>query len=148
MDVIFGEAVDRGIILRGNTLDMQWEVDLSGMPLPVARAACRYLLKKMKVERGMGGGRGDDDDIQDMVFITGIGKAHNQFRQQQQSVSDMNNNSNNVLERKDPTTSLRDYIQGVLVTDFDPPLPSTIPPRAQGTVVIDRASLLRWLERP
>jgi hypothetical protein len=137
MDTIFAEAVKQGVILRGNSLDMQWEVDLSGMALPVARAACRYLLDKIKAES-------DHDDIQDMVFITGVGKSH-QYRQSPEGSN--NSGTANILETKDPTTSLRDFIQGVLETDFDPPLQSTIPHRAQGTVVIERESLVEWLKK-
>ena len=49
------------------------------------------------------------------------------------------------MDKKDPTTSLRDFIQGILKTDFQPGLKSMIPQRAQGTVVIEKKTLLDWL---
>lgn len=49
------------------------------------------------------------------------------------------------MDRKDRTTSLRDFIKAVLETDFEPPLESIIPERARGTVVIKEEKLARWL---
>jgi pentatricopeptide repeat protein len=133
MDEVFGQAVQRGIVLRGNSLDGQWEVDLSGMPFPVARAACRYLLKQIQLYKSV-------EDLQDMVFITGVGMA-----QQRRRESTSTAKSSSVLE-KDPTTSLRDYVQGILRSDLKPSLESTIPDRAKGTVMIGKGTLTRWLE--
>jgi hypothetical protein len=141
MDNVFEEAVNRGIVLRNNALDVQWEVDLSGMPFPVARAACRYLLKNL-----MGKGN-KPEEIQDMIFITGIGKAQ-QIRKEalaSNNYGPTGSTSGNVLEKKDPTTSLRDFIQAILATDFEPALASVIPERAQGTVVLERNILVEWL---
>ncbi len=41
VDIVFAEAVQRGIILREDLLDRAWELDLSGMSFRVAQAACR-----------------------------------------------------------------------------------------------------------
>ena len=135
MDEVFREAVEQGIVLGSNELDEQWEMDLSGLPFPIARAATRYLLQ---INR-------HSSNPQDMVFITGIGKAQ-QKRKEETDKNAIETTSNNVLDRKDRTTSLRDFIQGILETDFNPPLESVVPHRAQGTVVIEKETLARWLE--
>mmetsp|Transcript_18062 Transcript_18062/g.33499 ORF Transcript_18062/g.33499 Transcript_18062/m.33499 type:complete len:384 (+) Transcript_18062:857-2008(+) len=140
MDNVFEEAVKRGIVLRSNSLDLQWEVDLSGMPFAVARAACRYLLKGIKEKDYESA-----DEIQDMIFITGIGKAHQFRRESSPSKFSKSSSSQNVF-KKDPSTSLRDFIQRILETDFDPPLKSKIPERAKGTVVVERETLIQWLD--
>jgi pentatricopeptide repeat protein len=133
MDEVFRQAVDRGIVLRRNSLDGQWEVDLSGMAFPVARAACRYLLKKVQLDKST-------EDVQDMVFITGVGMA--QLRRKDNAAT-RTDSTMSVLE-KDPTTSLRDYVQGILRSDFGPSLESTIPERAKGTVMVGKEMLTRW----
>ena len=137
MDSVFQEAVKRGIVLRGNSLDRQWEVDLSRLQIPVARAAVRYLLNDMKT-KGL-----EAADVQEMTFITGVGKAHEMLKDSSTSIQQ---SGSNILDKKDPTTSLRDFIQGILETDFQPGLKSIIPQRAQGTVVIQRDELLSWLD--
>ena len=40
--------------------------------------------------------------------------------------------------------SLRDYVQEVLETEFDPPIGSSIPKMAQGTVVVPKRALEIW----
>lgn len=136
MDEVFGQAVERGIVLRSNSLDGQWEVDLSGMPFPVARAACRYLLKQIQLHKSA-------EDLQDIVFITGVGMAQQRRRENVSTQTDFSATS--VLE-KNPTTSLRDYVQGILRSDLEPPLESTIPERAKGTVMVGKPALTLWLE--
>lgn len=136
MDEVFSEGVDLGIVLANNDLDQQWEIDLSGLPLPIARAATRYLMRSISDKNG-------NEDIHDMIFITGIGKA--QQKRREEASSPASETPNNVLDKKDRTTSLRDFIQGILETDFEPPIVNTVPPRAQGTVVIEKESLSRWL---
>lgn len=141
MDQVFEEAVKRGIVLRNNALDVQWEVDLSGMPFPVARAACRHLLRNL-VHR-----RSKSDDVQDMIFITGIGKAQQLRKEGRPTVQTSVDLPSNILDKKDPTTSLRDFVQGILTSDFEPSLPSIIPERAKGTVVIEKEALSDWLNK-
>ena len=143
MDEVFREAVDRGIVLGRSIddLDEQWEIDLSGLPFPIARAATRYLIQNMIDERSSKKSKGD---IQDMIFITGIGKAQQKQKEElwhEVAVA----SSNNILDRKDPTTSLREFIQRILETDFRPSLKSVVPQRAQGTVVIEESILAQWL---
>ena len=145
MDQVFREAVDRGIVLGRSIddLDEQWEIDLSGLPFPIARAATRYLIQNMIDERASKK-KDDNDSIQDMIFITGIGKAQ-QKRKEESSTLQEPMAPTTVLDRKDRTTSLREFIQGILETDFEPSLESVVPQRAQGTVVIEEANLTRWL---
>jgi pentatricopeptide repeat protein len=114
IDRVLQQAVDRGILLRSNRLDSLWEVDLSGMTLPVARAATRYILRQIKAQVT------DCADIKELILITGIGVG------------------------RDRSTTLREYIQEILQSDFDPPLESSIPTRAQGTVRVDQSTLASW----
>lgn len=121
VDHVFAAAVDRGIIFRKNILDSAFEVDLSGMSFPVARAACRYILKRMlQQERSK---KNNGKKVQDLSFITGLGKHHADKGE----------------------TTLREFVQQVLEVDFSPPVASIIPPRAKGTVQIDRAILIKWI---
>lgn len=120
IDLVFEEAVELGIVLRPDTLDSDYDVDLSGMSLPVARAACRYILKHLA-------SRADRDKIHDLTFVTGTG------------VGRRNENDTKL------STSLRDYVQNILLNEFRPSLGTTIPPLAQGTVVIPKEILLKWI---
>eukprot|EP00977_Amphora_coffeiformis_P012222 scaffold3023_cov175-Amphora_coffeaeformis.AAC.13 len=117
VDRVLKEAVERGILLRSNRLDSFWEVDLSGMSLPVARAATRYILGQIATLLA------EEDQMQDLTLITGVGVG------------------------KERSTSLREYIQEILKTDFDPPMESSIPPRAQGTVLVEKSAIAPWLAR-
>ena len=123
VDMVFGEAVRRGIVLSKDTLDSAWEIDLSGLSFPVARAACRYILNGIRKTTG---------DVEDLSLITGVGSAH---LVQRRGITLPGNNA---------SFALREYMQEVLQTDFDPPLPSMVPPRAQGTVLISSADIVRW----
>lgn len=145
MDEVFRQAVEReGILLQSNdSLDSIWEVDLNGKPFPIARAACRYLLRTISDKYNSGTGI----VLEDMVFITGVGVAHQKKEDETPSLSAPSASTNNVLDKKDRTTSLRDFIQGILETDFDPPIESIVPSRAQGTVVIEEKSLKQWLDQ-
>lgn len=126
VDKIFKEAVDLGLILRGDSLDSLWEFDLSGLSFPVARAACRFVVTSLlkRIAKRVGD---DDTVVEDLVFITGVGARH--------KLGLAN------------TTSLRDYIQEILTNDFRPSLNSTIPTRAKGTILIDKDELRSWIRR-
>lgn len=119
MDKVFAEAVDRGIVLRGNRLDSQWETDLSGMSIPVATGAARYILNQLRSSVNK-----PTTDLQDMSFITGVGRFHRNAP-------------------KAASMSLRDFLQSMLETEFK--MESYIPPRAKGTVVIKKEALARWI---
>ena len=43
---VFSEAVGLGIVLGADSMDTTWEIDLSGMSIPVARAAVRHVLRR------------------------------------------------------------------------------------------------------
>ena len=144
VDEVFREAVERGIILRGNDLDSQWETDLSGMSFPVARAACRYVVYQCLSL--------PQEDIQDVTFITGVGRAKQRRKgvethQQASSSASSLTTKRSALSDKDPTTSLRDYVQQLFRIDFDPALRSSIPKWAQGTVVVEKDSVLQWVQQ-
>jgi hypothetical protein len=135
VDQVFREAVKRGIILKGNNLDSQWETDLSGMSIPVAHAACRHVLSRCLECKA--------EDIQDVTFITGVGRAQ-QRRKETDDTPNPTFSKSARLSGKDPTTSLRDYVQEVLELDFSPALRSLVPRFAQGTVAVDKASIIQW----
>jgi pentatricopeptide repeat protein len=99
IDDIFAEAVQLGIVLNSDPMDLNKKVDLSGMSFPVARAACRFVLQRITAT--------PTDAVRELAFITGVG------------VSTL---------RREPTqvnpqtkTSLRDYMREVLLTDFHIP---------------------------
>lgn len=104
-----------GILLRDDSLDSLREFDLSGMTLPVARAACRYVVNRIDLNA-------TDQHHEDLSFITGVGSNH-----------------------QDGGTSLREHVQEVLRADFNPPLGSTVPKHAQGIVLVDASALRQRL---
>lgn len=75
-DEVFAEAVERGVILREDSLDRSWELDLSGMSFPVARAACRFIFQRLvkKVRDG-------NEDIEDLSLITGASRMREYVRE-------------------------------------------------------------------
>lgn len=113
IDGVFTEAVRLQIVLPQDTLDSVAEYDLSGMSLPVARAACRFIVHQL---------RRTSEVPETVTFITGVGTCHRSEEKQ--------------------TTSLRDFVQEVLREDFVPAIASTIPKLAQGTVEMNRDGLL------
>ena len=121
VDEVFEEAVKRGIVLRKDTLDSQGEFDLSGLSFPVARAACRFIIKHMLENAG------GKDALVDLTFITGVGTKA--IRQKSQGQPETSEDSFHM-------TSLREYVQEILLSDFDPSIMSFVPERAQGTVQI------------
>jgi hypothetical protein len=127
MDEVFAEAVRWGIVLSNDSLDDEFEVDLSGMSLPVARAACRFVMRRLL---------SSDNTVtvgQEMNFITGVGKSHHH----QNDHPGLNASTEfESLFDKNPETSLQSYCCGILQTDFDPPLDHSIPERAPGTVAV------------
>jgi hypothetical protein len=136
VDQVFREAVQRGIVLSSNGLDSQFETDLTGMSFPVARATIRYNLKQCLEE--------DLENLQEITFITGVGWSH-KLRGNNRS-SKASSSKPSSLSDKDPRTTLRDYVQGILQNDFKPPLESVVPQRAQGTVEVSKLSLIKWLK--
>ena len=127
MDEVFEDAVERQIILSDDSMDTTWEIDLSGMSLPVARAACRFIMKRLLRTTAV------DSDTKDLMLITGVGK------QQQYHASDGD-------ESGSSRTALREYVRQILREDFEPALYSTIPSNAAGTVQVNKSNLDQWME--
>ena len=75
-DKVFAEAVSRGIILKEDSLDSSWEVDISRMSFPVARAACRFIFRRI-VDSAKDG----DLDVKDFSLITGATKMREYVRE-------------------------------------------------------------------
>eukprot|EP00584_Thalassiosira_punctigera_P023090 CAMPEP_0172555006 /NCGR_PEP_ID=MMETSP1067-20121228/57533_1 /TAXON_ID=265564 ORGANISM="Thalassiosira punctigera, Strain Tpunct2005C2" /NCGR_SAMPLE_ID=MMETSP1067 /ASSEMBLY_ACC=CAM_ASM_000444 /LENGTH=669 /DNA_ID=CAMNT_0013343497 /DNA_START=154 /DNA_END=2163 /DNA_ORIENTATION=- len=73
VDRVFAEAVARGLILRKDSLDTSWEVDLSHMSFPVARAACRFIFRQI-VES-------EDEAVKDLSLITGASRMREYVRE-------------------------------------------------------------------
>ncbi len=130
MDQVFAEAVELGIVIRGN-LNSLWEVDVSGMSFPVCRAALRFIFAKAlsSVRHG--------ETPQSITLITGVGRFRT-VGTQQTLTDDSSASSATAL-------SLRDYVQNLLREEFHPPLNTTIPIRAQGTVLIESDTVAQWL---
>ena len=146
VDEVFADAVKRGIFFS-NMLDSTFEVDLSGMSFPVARAACRYALNRTLQSAG------DGEKLRDMSIITGVGAAMNSKTSKengQRGPSSSGHGRDSGADRPNggrKALSLRDYIQEILREDFDPPIQSLVPKRAQGTVEIDKSILQEWIKR-
>lgn len=115
VDDVFEEAVRRKIVLRSDSMDTCSEFDLSGMSLPVARAALRYLLKRAASSPA---------ESKNLCFITGVGRSG-------RSVGG-------------GSTALREYVQELLLHDFEPGIHSTVPKLAQGTVEVSPEALANW----
>lgn len=115
IDTVFEEAVRRGIIFDADCFDTNWEVDLTKMTLSVARAACRFVLK------GAANSYRSNAMVEDIVFITGVGRHH---------------------DNEHP--SLRDFVRELLLNEFIPPIQSSIPLRASGTVVVTKDDFVTW----
>lgn len=154
MDEVFATAVEKQIILPKDSMDTKWEIDLSGMSLPVARAACRFIIKDLQQEIRKG------EDCQDLILITGVGKHHYQaeyFRKQDEYDFSIRNTegdearkskeraSNSDGTRTPGTTALREYICQTLQQDFDPPIYSAIPNKSAGVVQVKKEVLQKWI---
>ena len=136
MDSVFDDAVERQIIFSEDSMDTLWEIDLSGMSLPVARAACRHIMNKRLFQHSL-------EQCEDLMLITGVGKH-------QQKQAPLNDDDSNVLNRvnfanKQSRTALREYVRQVLREDFEPPIYSVIPKGAAGTVQVNKDVIEQWM---
>jgi hypothetical protein len=117
VDEIFVEAVERGLILRKDSLDTSWEVDLSCMSFPIARAACRYIFRQI-TERSLSSAENDDEDdneVKDLNLITG---AHSR---------------------------MREYVRGVLRDELRPAVYCTVPKMEQGTLLVKKQMMQNYI---
>jgi pentatricopeptide repeat protein len=129
VDKVFAEAVRRNIVLRSDTLDSKWEIDLSGMSFPVARAACRYVITSISKSTS-------NREFEDLTFITGVGVGKSFYK-----------GSNGVPDLPTQQTSLQKYVQQILISDFHPEIESYVPSLAKGTICIGSESICKWAER-
>lgn len=147
IDEVFATAVERQITLPEDSMDTKWEIDLSGMSLPVARAACRFIIKRLQQEIREG------ENCQDIMLITGVGKHHyeaeyfrnkgnDEFLAEEESSSDQNNSDG---RRTPGTTALREHVRQTLRQDFEPPIYSIIPDNAVGVVQVKKEMLHKWI---
>jgi len=125
MDQVLADAVRAQILLRSDSMDTIWEIDLSGMSLPVARACCRFILNRSKTMIG------DGTACEDLIFITGTGKFHQKGSDEMQTKKGLG------------ATTLREYISEILKRDFDPPLASTM---SGGVVQIKKEVIEQWIK--
>lgn len=132
VDDVFQNAIERGIVMREDGLDSDYEVDLAGMSLPVARAACRFIFQRI-LENARGG-----EVPTEVTLITGVGRAQHLHMGYQERKSQANQ------DQRQPT-ALREYILQDLEEDFDPPMCGVVPERAKGTVVIEKGQVEGWI---
>ena len=143
IDKVFNDAVEREIILSNDSMDTLWEIDLSGMSLPVARAACRFIMKRTLDHVKKTG------ELDNLVFITGVGKA--QRSEQDTEEDDFFSKEDDhglppVTKKSFGTTALREYIRQLLRDDFEPPIYSFTPNLAAGVVQIEKEMVQKWID--
>jgi len=149
IDEVFEEAAGRGVILSSNSLDTFWEIDLSGMTLPVARAACRHILNRVRNAVNKG------EKCEDLILITGVGRAQYPLRTLESI--EKKGSFHNQVDYNDNTTdsgsitnslgvsALREFVQRVLIDDFKPPIYSSIPSKTSGMVRVKKDMLEKWI---
>ena len=121
-DALYAAAVQHGRapVDPDRQLAEEGLLDLHGLSSPVAAAAVRYALKRVRARWRREGPAA----VQDMVLISGLGKGS--------------------LVPFSPT--IRPLVQDLLVEQYYPPIDSTTVPGNAGRVVVSRESLLAWLE--
>ena len=136
IDIVFAEAVSRQIVLPSDSMDTMWEIDLSGMSFPVARAACRYILRRLLkvIDEGQ--------SYQDLLLITGVGKHHKLLREVKNFED---GEKSQIAKQLEGTTALREYVREILREDFQPPIYSTVVESSAGTVTISKEVVSKWI---
>ena len=142
MDEVFSDAVKRSLVLKEDSLDTTWEVDLSGMSLSVARAACRFVIKRA-YERV----RNDGEKIQELIFITGC-KTHYTGLLEKQRRRSLEEDDLYAydFEPNESRGGIREYIQNSLRNDFTPPLLTRVPQNSLGSIIISKECVQRWIQ--
>lgn len=126
MEVLM-EAMKRDIILKKHSLDSIWELDLSGMSFPVAHAVCRFVFQRMSKTV-----RNSVIPVNDLTLITGVGFVHR-------------NSQGDEGDTRGPI-ALREYVRETLRESFTPPIYSSVPRLAQGTIVVKQEMVQRWVD--
>ena len=125
-----------------------WEFDMSGLSLPVSRAACRHLFLKSILEASMPNQQPDRKKMKklqnsfifrNLILRTGVG-SNKQHELSQDTAGERNH-------RMHPSTSLREYVQTILSTEFNPPIESHIPTYAPATIHISSDMIQYWVQR-
>jgi len=146
VDKIFADAVLRNLVLKKDSLDTLWEVDLSGMSFAVARAAIRFVIRSASDAV-----INDGEEIEDLNLITGVKGAYQDLVAKRK----LNDDQDTDIQLDGATAQaqiqlsrggLREYVQECLRTDFDPPIYTTSPKLALGTVVIGKENIRRWMD--
>jgi len=116
VDEVFMEAVNRGLILRKDSLDTSWEVDLSNMSQPIARAACRYIFNQIAQRHTASNEEdgGDDDDVKDLSLITGASR-------------------------------MREHVRGILRDELKPSIYCVVPKLEQGTLLVKKKMVQNYI---
>ena len=118
VDEVFTEAVDRGLILRKDSLDTYWEFDLSNMSQPIARAACRYIFNQIAQRHAASDvtdvEEEDDDDVKDLSLITGASR-------------------------------MREHVRGILRDELKPSIYCVVPKLEQGTLLVKKKMVQNYI---
>jgi hypothetical protein len=127
---VFSEAVRRGLILRQDddlsTLDTTWELDLSGMLFPVARAACRFMFHRLV------------DRYRSTLASSFFSTTNVDMKDHVKELKDL------LLITK--AGRMREYICGILRDELSPSVYCVVPKMAQGTLQVKRQVLVNYLQ--
>ena len=143
-DRVFTRAVLEGVLFgsdfcldrmweTGADAAAEWEVDVSGLTIPVARAAVRYTLRRI-VE-----GKHPEQQLRDLVFITGVGQLDRRASESSSNHGFRKYAQSN--ERKQTRSALREHLLGYLRDDFEPALSPSIPAQMPGTILVTASAL-------
>ena len=116
VDEVFTEAVNRGLILRKDSLDTYWEFDLSNMSQPIARAACRYIFNQISQRHAASdtAKEEEDDDVKDLSLITGASR-------------------------------MREHVRGILRDELKPSIYCVVPKLEQGTLLVKKKMVQNYI---
>ena len=115
VDEVFTEAVNRGLILRKDSLDTYWEFDLSNMSQPIARAACRYIFNQIAQRHPTSDTTDEEEeDVKDLSLITGASR-------------------------------MREHVRGILRDELKPSIYCVVPKLEQGTLLVKKKMVQNYI---
>ena len=146
-------------------LDTMYEIDLTSLPIAVARAAMRWALRRILHDQGVlstpVAAPVDDSDwygdygaeeagggVQDLTFIVGVGVAHTSRDARRKALARLNSEQQAdgaAASAAERTLSLREYALEVLRGEFG--LPADVPGQFPGTIVVAKGDLDAWVKR-